>query len=296
MKKLIELIKLIIVHPGVFHADEIFALAWLRLVCGLGEVKIVRAIPTAEQLADPSIMVIDIGGQFDTKLNNYDHHQKGGAGKRWDTEIPYAACGLINDVFPLPNNEMHQLIHDSLICPIDAADVNFGEHGTKPVYSVSHVISAFNPAGDATPEEREEAFSSALTMAEIILENELTRCAEIVAAKTVVHKSHVVNKVLILEQFVPWSEHLFTRLDQNDILYVLFPSLRGGYQLQQVPTEPGSMRGRKPLPAAWGGLRDKELAAVTGVEDAMFCHNGLFVCGAASVAGTLKLAEAAVAA
>jgi len=33
---------------------------------------------------------------------------------------------------------------------------------------------------------------------------------------------------------------------------------------------------------------------VTGIEDAMFCHNGLFIAGAASFAGTMKMAAMAL--
>ena len=34
---------------------------------------------------------------------------------------------------------------------------------------------------------------------------------------------------------------------------------------------------KKKLPKAWAGLRNEELAAVTGVEDAIFCHTGRFI-------------------
>ena len=48
------------------------------------------------------------------------------------------------------------------------------------------------------------------------------------------------------------------------------------------------------LPKDWAGLEDKELADVTGVEDAIFCHKGLFMCIARSKEGAIKLAKLAL--
>ncbi|MDQ6957399.1 MAG: MYG1 family protein, partial [Mariprofundaceae bacterium] len=42
------------------------------------------------------------------------------------------------------------------------------------------------------------------------------------------------------------------------------------------------------------GLSDKALQDVTGLDDAMFCHNGLFIAGAKSFESTMKMAAMAV--
>jgi uncharacterized UPF0160 family protein len=41
-------------------------------------------------------------------------------------------------------------------------------------------------------------------------------------------------------------------------------------------------------------LRGAELAAVCGVQDAVFCHNGRFIAGAGSLQGALRMAELAL--
>jgi uncharacterized UPF0160 family protein len=61
-----------------------------------------------------------------------------------------------------------------------------------------------------------------------------------------------------------------------------------------VPANPETFEARKDLPAAWAGLRDAELAAVTGVPDAVFCHNNLFIAAARSFEGILKMAQQAL--
>jgi uncharacterized UPF0160 family protein len=44
----------------------------------------------------------------------------------------------------------------------------------------------------------------------------------------------------------------------------------------------------------WAGLSDKALKDVTGIDDAMFCHNGLFIAGAESFESTMKMASIAL--
>jgi uncharacterized UPF0160 family protein len=61
-----------------------------------------------------------------------------------------------------------------------------------------------------------------------------------------------------------------------------------------VPVAPGSFVARQDLPASWSGLRDQELAAVTGVADSVFCHSNLFIAGARSLGGALRLAALAL--
>ena len=76
---------------------------------------------------------------------------------------------------------------------------------------------------------------------------------------------------------------------------MIYPSQTGQWRIQTVPVEPGSFEDRKPLPQAWAGLSGKALQDVTGIDDAMFCHNGLFIAGAESFANTMKMAAIALA-
>ena len=56
----------------------------------------------------------------------------------------------------------------------------------------------------------------------------------------------------------------------------------------------GSFASRMDLPTSWAGLRDEGLAAVTGVPDSVFCHLNLFIAGARSFEGAVRLAELAL--
>jgi uncharacterized UPF0160 family protein len=61
-----------------------------------------------------------------------------------------------------------------------------------------------------------------------------------------------------------------------------------------VPVSAESFDARADLPEAWAGLRDADLAAVTGVPDAGFCHNGRFIAAAKSFEGILEMARQAL--
>lgn len=65
-------IQLIVTHPGGSHKDDFLACS---LLAHLHEVPIRRRDPTDEDLADPSICVVDVGGDHNPELNNFDHHQ-----------------------------------------------------------------------------------------------------------------------------------------------------------------------------------------------------------------------------
>jgi len=57
---------------------------------------------------------------------------------------------------------------------------------------------------------------------------------------------------------------------------------------------PNSFENRKDFPNTWAGLRDEEFQKVSGVSDAVFCHRGLFLIGAKSKEGAIKLAQIAL--
>jgi len=76
--------RLIITHPGIFHGDDALCVALLR-IAGY-DCPVERRTPTGEELADTSVIVVDVGMQYDPDLMNFDHHQ--------DRESP-AACILV---------------------------------------------------------------------------------------------------------------------------------------------------------------------------------------------------------
>lgn len=63
----------IITHPGQAHNDEFLAIA---VLCAHTSVlSIERREPTQEELEDPRVLVVDIGGRHEPEKGNFDHHQ-----------------------------------------------------------------------------------------------------------------------------------------------------------------------------------------------------------------------------
>ena len=98
-------------------------------------------------------------------------------------------------------------------------------------------------------------------------------------------------RVVELPVNAPWKQVLVP--EAPEALFVIYPK-RQGFGLESVPRELGSFENRRNLPAAWGGLEGAKLVAVTGVEDALFCHAKRFLAVARSHAGVERLAQLAL--
>jgi hypothetical protein len=71
MSQPIEITK-IVTHPGSAHKDEFLAICLASHMTGCTQIE--RRVVTDADLSDPSVMVIDIGRQYNPALNNFDHH------------------------------------------------------------------------------------------------------------------------------------------------------------------------------------------------------------------------------
>ena len=80
----------IVTHNGSFHADDLFACAFLKLLYPKAEIIRTRD----EEVIKTGNIVLDVGGIYNPEKNLFDHHQRGGAGIR-PNSIPYASLGLI---------------------------------------------------------------------------------------------------------------------------------------------------------------------------------------------------------
>lgn len=111
-----------------------------------------------------------------------------------------------------------------------------------------------------------------------------------------VRKADVLEggRVLFLQNGgVPWSQ--VVRKEMPKVLFVISHNIaEQRYMINTVSVSPDSFKARADLPASWAGLRDAQLAAVTGVPDAGFCHNGRFIASAKSYEGIRAMASLAL--
>ena len=81
----------------------------------------------------------------------------------------------------------------------------------------------------------------------------------------------------------------------SEPLYVIYPRTSDNFWgVKAMKKDLRTFDNRKNFPENWGGLRDEELQKITGVEDAVFSHKGLFMVVAKTKEGAIKLAELAL--
>jgi len=286
------------IHNGLFHADDVFALAVLTLAGEAGEVVRTR---------DPELLAacdlrVDVGRRYDPAAGDYDHHQEGGAGERANG-LRYASFGLIWKQYGINvagSATATAYVDEHFVQFIDADD-----NGQTPFTStipnvalplISQPISAYNPTWlePGTEADFDAAFKQAVDIAVKLLQREIASAQSALQAADYVRKELQSSSggLLTLDKFVPWQEVAINEAPM--ILYAIFPRADSTWALQAVRKSLGSFENRRDLPAAWAGKVDAELASITGVPDAIFCHTGRFLAVAKSREGALKLAELAL--
>jgi len=286
--------KTIATHNGNFHADDVFSIAALKNV--FPSFKLVRTRDL--EIIGKADLVIDVGGIYDPETGRFDHHQRGGAGER-ENGIPYSSFGLVWQKYGLEicggNQDFANSVDSGLVSTIDAIDCGYVK-GVSEGISLSQTISMFNPTWQEES-HFDTCFDEAVEFASRILTRFIASASGGISAKAIVAKAiedAEDPRVIVLEQYTPWKRTVHAL--SEDALYMVYPSNSGDWRIQTVPVEPGSFEDRKSLPKAWAGLSNQELQDATQIDDAMFCHNGLFIAGAASFASTMKMAAMALAA
>lgn len=66
--------KRIVTHPGQAHRDD-FTVCCIAMALFPSIAAIFRREPTQEDLDNPEVLVLDVGGQVDPEKGNFDHHQ-----------------------------------------------------------------------------------------------------------------------------------------------------------------------------------------------------------------------------
>ena len=284
--------KTIATHNGNFHADDVFSIAALKSL--FPSFQLIRT-RDSELIARADI-VVDVGGEYDVETDRFDHHQRGGAGER-ENGIPFSSFGLIWQKYGLELCQGDQAVANAvdagLVSTIDAIDCGYGEKLAEGI-SLSQTISMFNPTWQEDS-DFDACFAEAVDFASRVLTRFIASANGGISAKAIVAKAiddAEDSRVIVLEKYTPWKRTVHAL--SEEALYMVYPSQTGQWRIQTVPVEPGSFEDRKSLPKQWAGLSDKALKEVTGIDDAMFCHNGCFIAGAESFESTMKMASIAL--
>lgn len=260
-------------HDGRFHADEVTACALLILFDLIDRDKIHRTRDPAK--LNRCDYVCDVGGLYDPALKLFDHHQV-------DYKGTLSSAGMVlaflRDNRVISYELFHQLNHE-LIQGVDAYDNGLELLGPH-VATFSHIISNFCPIRyGATPEEEDETFHLALDFTLGHLQRLINRFDYIRSCRSLVkERMEKQADCMIFDEGIPWMDSFFELGgDNHPAKFVIMPAGKH-WKLRGIPPNSEErMKVRKPLPAEWAGLLDKDLKEISGIKGAIFCHKGRFI-------------------
>ena len=281
-----------ITHSGTMHADEVFATAFLDLY--LEDVRVFRTNKIDEET---DALIYDIGrGEF-------DHHQLD-ARKR-DNGITYSSLGLLWDKFGreflkkynFSNiEELFLGIDKDLIEGIDADDNGVFPKVEAPykVKTLPSIIKIFNPSFDSGENEKDQ-FLKAVKLAKMIFEEEVFYInGKVISDKKVtdiINNSDLDKGYLYLEEYLPYEDAVINHPQGDKILFVAFPSNRGGYAIKTISKSLEDKTARRLFPEEWAGLQDSDLENVSNIPGLRFCHTGRFIVNCSSLDAMNKVLD-----
>ena len=228
----IETINVIVTHDGVFHADEVFATALIKLIAksnnNESKIEVVRTRNPKilqEHLDLETSMVIDVGD------SEFDHHQELKYNTINGEEIPMSSFGLVHKKFLELGLIMFDKDLQNLVVEVDKAD-----NGVAPS-TVSTLIRTFTPNwNDTSDTAMDDAFKKAVKFAKGILKNMLEKTnSSLLAEETIKDEIQNLKKqellygtkrnYLILETFIPFQETIIkyngTASEEDKIKFVI---------------------------------------------------------------------------
>lgn len=202
-------------------------------------------------------------------------------------------------------------VYEFFIQEIDGIDNGVPQFSDEPLYRISTHLSArighFNSQWNSTNDFDEQSqFELAKSLAgsefveSILFFSTVWWPARAIVSDAIQKRFdlHSSGKIIEFEMSCPWKQHLYELEKANkcegDILYCIFTANPGDHRVICVPNNPSSFVCRKFLPAPWRGIRDAEVASVSGIGGAKFVHANGFIGGASSREDALKMAIKAV--
>lgn len=301
----------IVTHDGVFHADEVIATAMLKLSIYIEEVIRTRdedIINSAKNNED--YIVLDVGGEFEPRLNNYDHHQASFLLKNIKSEILYSTAGLIwkdygyaliHAIAPNANDYHQDLIYNKMykdiISVLDAHDNGNFEARDKILFNnknainIANIVSMFNPAWEedtateAHKQKENKAFEEAVNICMSIIKKYIQReYGELQAeeyVKAQFAKISINDKILVLDKFAPWKKALS---EENKVLaengyrfrVAIYPNKTNTQYIAEAVKNPDGTD-KFLFPQHLRGQPKESLKALTGCDSIEFVHRTGFL-------------------
>ena len=269
-----------ITHNGIFHADDVFAAALLRLAFGD---KIIFKRTRNETEIENADIVFDVGKKYDG-IKFFDHHQDDYRLIE-PTGIKHSALTLLAKVL-IRDKEVLVEFNRRIGYPISARD-----NGQE----LSSYLSVFytTPSGwvqyfNMTWKEQEEFgdlndrfsyFDIAVQVAMVIVERVFISIIDELNVSDLIKKyadNAICNgSVLLLDKYLPYMGTIVKHYP--NIKLAIFPNINvGGYNIQAIPNSLNDkFSNRLLLPKLWRGFKKENWnkPIYDGLEGCIYVHN-----------------------
>lgn len=231
-------------HNGAFHCDEVLAVYMLRQTTQFSGAEVVRTRDAAV-LANMDI-VVDVGGEFNSATNRFDHHQKGfeetfaSSGPR--SSIKLSSAGLIYRHFgrevvstllqkhgiSLTETEVETVflhVYDSFMEAIDGIDngvtryISDSPARYRSNTDLSSRVGRLNPEWYVPKEEQDQdkSFELAVKLVGPEFDDAVFHAAKSwLPARALVEKAmnarfddFASGEIMVLRDWAPWKSHLY---------------------------------------------------------------------------------------
>lgn len=203
-------------HGGAFHADEMVAIATIEVLAGI-KPEIIRVFQVpAEALTDPKTWILDIGGDYNPALGNFDHHH--------DKESPATNDLILRHV--CTDLALCEVLEKNFYTAISNHDrgIAMSEHGFNAT------VRAFNSLGKTGDYE---VFERAYNFVLEAVKAQIATARAYLASKEAWSNLQVCGRVAIQEAQEPligWRDFA----EAGEIDYLTTPNVRGGWQVISI--------------------------------------------------------------
>lgn len=239
----------VVVHGGCFHGDDVACVALLKLVHK--EVNIVRKFKV-DVSTETAEYVLDIG-RLDKVTENQvslDHHQ--GPEIIDGTDVKHCAFSKLIERMIDPDDQLFKKhLYNALVLPVAAQDngQNYAEFDLVP--SPLTFVNAMGLSWKDDQKLSDQRFSEVVEMAMMIIKNIIKTIEDKIEAideiSTAIKKME--GGVLVLGRYLPWVDSVIEYNNGDPkVKLVVYPSNRGGYNIQVVPKKGGSFESWLKIP------------------------------------------------
>lgn len=274
--------KTIVLHDGIFHADDVVCAALFQIKYGKDNCEIIRT--RNQEKIESADIVADVGMVYNPESNRFDHHQADVP--VYANGVKYAACGMVLENIRFESGLVQYLLDNGLY-QVQALDngQEIDSLVASPFVFVSHMNATWEFGVYSTAQSI--AFNIAVDMARTILVSMIDSYESKKKAAGIVKEAikTASENNIVLEQYVPWQDAVIEYNNSKPaITTVVFQSKPGDWKVQVVPKEKGSFE-------AWVELDPEKCAAIPGF---VFCHAAKFLAGFTTKESALRAVETAV--